>query len=181
MREKGMSESDALSQALADIGNGRGLAERILRAKGREGMMNTRTKTIWLPGLVILTGSMLWMMILQRASLKPSLPGPWLHSGLAFLWYFIWLISQPVFGAAAAYLSHRAGSERRTQLIASLFPAIVMLGVWVVLVACIVVTRYSHISHQWPLVFAGVLLWSVLPGFALLLGRSLYLKTQTVA
>jgi len=49
------------------------------------------------------------------------------------------------------------------------------------LVACIVVTRYSHVSHQWPLVFAGALFWSILPGLSLLLGRSLYLRTQNLA
>jgi hypothetical protein len=181
LREKGMSESDALSQALGGVGSWRGLAEKIHRAKVGEGIMNTRTKALWLPGLIGLTASMAWMMILQRASLRPSLPGPWLHSGLAFLWYFVWLISQPVFGAAAAYLSHRAGSERRTELIATLFPSIVMFGLWVVLVVFIVVTRYSHVSHQWPLVFAGVFLWSILPGFALLLGESLYTRTRKLA
>jgi len=62
-----------------------------------------------------------------------------------------------------------------------LFPAIVMFGVWVVLIASIVVTRYSHVSHQWPLVLAGTLFWSILPGPSLLLGRFLYLKTQNFA
>jgi hypothetical protein len=95
--------------------------------------------------------------------------------------YLVWLISQPLFGAAGAYLSRRAGAERRTELTASLFPAIVMFGMWVVLIACIVVTRYSHVSHQWPLVLAGTLFWSVLPGLLLLLGRSLYLRTQNFA
>ena len=143
--------------------------------------MNHRTKTLWLPGLIGLTASMVWLMILQRATLKPTMTGPWLHSGLAFMPYLVWLISQPLFGAAGAYLSRRAGGEPRTELTASLFPAIVMFGVWWVLVACIVVTRYSHVSHQWPLVFAGALFWSILPGLSLLLGRSLYLRTQNLA
>ncbi len=186
LRGKGMCESDAIGQALGDIGGWRGLAGKLHRAKGGEGTMNYqsmnhRTRTLWLPGLIGLTASMGWLMILQRATLKPSMPGPWLHSGLAYMWYLVWLISQPLFGAAGAYLSRRAGGERLTERIASLFPAIVMLGLWVILVAYIVVARYSHVSHQWPLVFAGALFWSILPGLSLLLGGFLYLKTQNLA
>ncbi len=143
--------------------------------------MNHRTKTLWLPGLVSLTASMVWLMILQRMTLKPGMPGPWLHSGLAFMPYLVWLFAQPLFGATAACLSHRAGGERRTELTASLFPSIVIFGVWLVLVAGIVVTRYSHVSHQWPLVLAGVLNWSIFPALLLLLGRFLYLRTQNFA
>jgi hypothetical protein len=140
--------------------------------------MNYLTRTLWLPGLIGLTASMVWLMILQRATLKPGLPGPWLHAGLAFTPYLVWQVSQPLFGAASAYLSRRGGADRRTELAATLFPAIVMFGVWVVLVACIVVTRYSHVAHQWLLVIAGTLNWSVFPGLSLLLGRFLYLKMQ---
>ena len=143
--------------------------------------MNHQTKTLWLPGLISLTASMIWLMILQRATLKPGMPGPWLHAGLAFTPYLVWLITQPLFGAATAYLSRRAGAERRTELTAILFPSIVMLGVWMVLLAYIVVFRYSHVEHQWPLVLAGVLNWSIFPGLSLLIGGFLYLKTQNVA
>jgi len=124
---------------------------------------------------------MVWLMILQRMTLKPGMPGPWLHAGLAFRPYLVWLITQPLFGASGAYLSRRAGGEHRTELAASLFPSIVILGVWLVLVASIVVTRYSHVSHQWPLVFAGAMNWSIFPGLSLLLGRFLYRKTQDFA
>jgi hypothetical protein len=178
---KGMCESDAISRALEEFHNWHVLAKRIHRAKDGVETMNHRTRALWMPGLVILTASMVWLWVLQRMTFGPSRPAPWLHAGLAFTPYLVWLLSQPLFGAAGAYLSRRAGAERRTELTASLFPAIVMFGVWVVLVACIVVTRYSHISHQWPLVFAGALFWSVLPGLSLLLGRFLYLRTQNFA
>ena len=186
LRAKGMCESAAVAQALGDISNWHGLAGKIRRAKTGEGTMNHQTsnhqtKTLWLPSLINLAASMIWMMILQRATLRPSMPGPWLHAGLAFAWYPVWLISQPLFGAAAAYLSLRAGAERRTELTASLFPAIVMFGLWLALITYIVLERYSHVSHQWPLVLAGIFFWSILPGLALLLGRFLYLKTQNVA
>ncbi|MFZ1919073.1 MAG: permease prefix domain 1-containing protein [Terriglobales bacterium] len=181
LRATGMPESDAMGHALGHIGNWSELATRIRRAKDGEAIMNTRTKTLWLPGLIALTASMVWLMILQRVSFKPTLPGPWLHSGLAFAWYPLWLVPQPLFGAAGAYLSRRAGAERRTELTASVFPAIVMLGLWLVLLTYIVIERYSHVAHQWPLVFAGVFFWSILPGASLLLGRFLYVKTLNLA
>jgi len=141
----------------------------------------TRTQTLWLPGLVGLTASMLWLMILQGMTLKPGMPGPWMHAGLAFKPYLVWLVAQPLFGAAGAYLSRRAGARRPTELAASLFPSIVMFGVCLVFIAGIVVTRYSHVSHQWPLVLAIVLNWSAFPAPLLLLGRFLYLRTQNFA
>ena len=140
--------------------------------------MNRRTKTLWLPGLIGLTTSMVWLLILQRATLKPGLPGPWLHAGLAWMPYFIWMITQPLIGASVAYMSRHAEADHRTELIAILFPSIVMLGVWLVLITYVVIFRYSHISHQWPLALAGVLNWSIVPGLFLLLGRFVYLKTR---
>ena len=141
----------------------------------------TRTQTLWLPGLVGLTASMVWLMVLQRMTLKPGMPGPWLHAGLAFKPSLVWLIAQPLIGASGAYLSHRAGGKRLTEVAASLFPSIVMFGVWLVFVAGIVATRYSHVSHQWPLVLAVALNWSIFPALLLLLGRFLYLRTRTFA
>src|SRR5208282_6446724 len=64
LRGKGMCESDAIGQALGNVGNWRGLAGRIRRAKGKEETMNSRTRTLWLPGLFGLTASMVWLMIL---------------------------------------------------------------------------------------------------------------------
>jgi hypothetical protein len=138
--------------------------------------VSDRTKTLLLPGLVGLTASMLWMMILQGATLRPGHPGPWLHSGLAFTPYLVWLAVQPLFGGASAYLSRRAGGGRQAALMASLFPSVVIFAVWVVLLIFIVVTRYSHVSRQWALVLASVVNWAVFPGLLLLLGGFLYAK-----
>jgi hypothetical protein len=178
---KGMREPDAIDHTVGEIDNWRLLATRIRRARRGEETMNHRTRALWLPGLIILTASMGWLWILQRMTFGPRMPAPWLHASLAFMPYLVWLISQPLFGAAGAYLARRAGAERRTELTASLFPAIVMLGLWVTLIACITVTRYSHVSHQWPLVFAGALFWSVLPGLAMLLGRFVYIRMRNYA
>jgi hypothetical protein len=130
-------------------------------------MMNNRTKTLWLPALVSLTGSMAWRLILQR-SFPPS-QTLLNHAGLPLTYQLLWLAALPLFGALSAYLSRRAGGNRWTGLTAALSPAIVMIPLWIALA-----TRMSHPSpSQWFGLFCGVLNWIVSPGVALLLGASL--------
>jgi len=137
--------------------------------------MNKRTGTLWVPGLISLTGSMAWRLILQRTF------GPTQkllnHAGLPLRHQLLWLAALPLFGAASAYLSRRAGGGRSSATIAALFPSIVMIPLWLVLA-----TRMSHPSpSQWFGLFSGVLNWIVLPGIALLLGALPFFKAQTLA
>jgi hypothetical protein len=175
LRAKGVSESDAIVQAVGDVANWRKLANRLGRLKDEEQKMTDRTKTLWLPCLVSLTGSMGWLAILQHLSLRPHVP--WLHSGLPVMPYLVWLVTQPLFGAIGTYLSRRAGGERIAEFTASLFPSIVMLGLWCfVLVMSILVEKNKHVLQQWPLVFVGAVVWAVLPALSLLTGRFLFLR-----
>ena len=137
-------------------------------------MMNNRTKTLWLPALASLTGSMVWRLILQRSF--PQSQTPLLnHAGLPLAYQFLWLAALPLLGAASAHLSRRAGGDRSTGVTAALFPAIVMIPLWMALA-----TRMSHPSpRQWFGLFCGVLNWIVLPGFALSLGAWSLLSAQS--
>lgn len=178
--EAGLSEPEAIKQALGHRANWHGLAKRIHRAKSKEEAMNHRTKTLWLPGLVSLTASMTWLMLLQRFGPQPRMP--WLHAALPLMPYLVWLLTQPLFGAMAAYMSRRAGGERLTELTASLFPSIVMLGLWCLVVAIsVLVEKNPHVLPQWPLVLFGAFNWAILPGLLLLLGRLLFLRTGSFA
>ena len=178
--EAGLCEPEAIKQALGQRANWHGLAKRIRRAKGKEEGLNHRTRTLWLPGLVGLTASMTWLLLLQRVGSQPRLP--WLHSALPLVPYLVWLLTQPLFGAIGAYMSRRAGGERLTELTASLFPAIVMLGLWCLVVAMsILVEKNPHVLPQWPLVLFGAFNWAILPGVLLLLGRYLFLRTGSFA
>ena len=178
--EAGLCEPEAIKQALGHRANWHGLAKRIRRAKSKEEGLNHRTKTLWLPGLVSLTASMTWLMLLQRFGPQPRLP--WLHAALPLMPYLVWLLTQPLFGAMAAYMSRRAGGERLTELTASLFPSIVMLGLWCLVVAIsVLVEKNPHVLPQWPLVLFGAFNWAILPGLLLLLGRLLFLRTGSFA
>ena len=135
--------------------------------------MNNRTRTLWLPALASLAGSMLWRLILQR-SFPPSQP-LLNHAGLPLNYQLLWLALLPLFGAASAYLSRRAGGERSIALTAALSPSIVMIPLWIALA-----TRMSHPSpRQWFGLFCGVLNWIVVPGIALSLGAWSLLSAQS--
>jgi hypothetical protein len=136
-------------------------------------MMNNRTKTLWLPALASLTGSMAWRLILQRSF--PQSQTLLNHAGLPLTYQLLWLAALPLFGAASAHLSRRAGGDRSTGLTAALFPSIVMIPLWIALA-----TRMSHPSpRQWFGLFCGVLNWIVVPGIALSLGAWSLLSAQS--
>jgi len=97
------------------------------------------------------------------------------HAGLPLTYQFLWLAALPLFGAASAHLSRRAGGDRSTGLTAALFPAMVMIPLWMALA-----TRMSHPSpRQWFGLFCGVLNWIVVPGIALSLGAWSLLSAQS--
>jgi len=138
--------------------------ELVKPAKGEGEQMSNRTGTLWLPGLVSLTGYLASMFILQRA--VPPLQKPLNHAAFPLGYQLLWLAALPLFGAASAYLSRRAGGSRSIGLIAALFPSIVMVPLWMGLA-----TRMNHPSpRQWFGLFCGVMNWIVLPAMALLLG-----------
>ncbi len=144
---------------------------RLEQAQCKE-MTNNRTRTLWLPAFVSLTGSMLWRFMLQR-SFPPSQP-LLNHAGLPVAYQLLWLTGLPLVGATSVYLSRRAGGDKLTGLIAALSPSIVMVPLWLALA-----TRMSHPSlRQWFGLLCGVLNWIVTPGIALSLGAWPLLRTH---
>jgi hypothetical protein len=136
--------------------------------------MNYRTRTLWVPSLVSLAGSATAMLMLQRSVSSPQTGMRLSHAGLPLIYQLMWLATLPLFGAAAAFLSRRAGGDRRTAFIVALFPSIVMIPLWTILA-----TRMSHPStSQWFGLFWGVVNWIVLPGLALSLGASPFLRVH---
>jgi hypothetical protein len=136
-------------------------------------MMNNRTKTLWVPALASLTGSMIWRLMLQQSF--PRSQALLNHAGLPLAYQVLWLAGLPLFGAASAQLSRRAGGDRSTGLTAALFPSMVMIPLWTALAI-----KMSHPSDaQWFGLFCGVLNWIVLPGIALSLGAWSVLSSQS--
>src|ERR1700693_5896582 len=69
-RAHGLSESEAVTRAIHEVTDWRGLAQNIQRAKQEESM-NPRTKQLWLPGLVNLTIAMVLLMLEIRTGVQP--------------------------------------------------------------------------------------------------------------
>jgi len=172
-RAQGFGETEAVKRALDEVADWHGLAQKIRRAKQEENM-NNRTKGIWVPGLASLTAAMAFLMILQLAGLQPIFI--WLPSGPPLELYTPWLVAQPLFGAVGAYLSRRAGGDRRACLAAGLFPSMVMTVLF-----CVGFAVSLIVARQLPPItllaaFGQVSFWIILPGLALLVGALPFLK-----
>ncbi|HXZ41442.1 MAG TPA: hypothetical protein VEG68_11940 [Terriglobales bacterium] len=172
---RGVSEAVAVEVALQEAEDWCVLAQNICRAKSREGLMNHRAKTLWLPGLASLAAANFFMLALTSISLEPQFLTR-LDSGLGRSFYWGWLVAQFAFGALGACLSRRAGGNRIARIVAAGFPAIVTFLLCVVV---LVSARFEHNSllFRHPLVFArGILTWVIAPGIALLLGAAPFLN-----
>ena len=171
--EKGMSESEARKNATNEVVQWRPLARNIRRAKLKEGIMNPRTKQLWLPSLVSLTTAMLSLMFLTLLAVQPRLL--YAHRAVTML-YLPWLAALPLCGAAGACLSRRAGGNRLTCLAASLFPAATLLACF----AFILLDSLFGTGHAATLSAFLVFAWSwvFIPGTALLLGALPFLRPR---
>jgi hypothetical protein len=167
-RIHGMPESMAFQLCLRQVAGGQRIARSIERTK--EGLMNYRTKALWLPGLVTLGAVSILLAILQRvSSFQPKIF--WVQ-GEALGVDLRWLMLLPICGATGAYLSRRAGAKRLTCLVAGIFPAIIMFGSFCLFFPVGLVQRNSFINHHLLYLGLSMLDWTVLPGLALFVGAA---------
>jgi len=162
---KGLSEPEASEKVMGELARWRGLAKDIRRAKLKEGIMNARTKRLWLPGLVSLATSMVFLMVPIQISMQPRYLG---RSPLQMV-LLPWLALLPLCGAGGTSLSRRGGGYRWTRLAAGLFPTIVLF-----VLGSILVITHLMVPAQ-PRLWYGslvVTLGIVLPTTSLLVGRT---------
>lgn len=132
--------------------------------------LNTRTRTFWLPALLSLTTAMVFLTISTLGALDPqSVARGW----STYVAYIPWLFTLPICGAAGAYLSRRAGGERRACLAAALFPVIAMTTLvgFLTLIGQFVFARPKLLNFS-----TVMLLGVILPGVALLSGAVPFVK-----
>ena len=186
--EQGKCESEAFRLALDETTDWQELAESIVSARREEGVMNSRTKTLWLPGLVTFATSSILLMILERVIMSqpallvtleraiPFRPTFWWRDQVLAI-FLCWWILLPLCGAAGACLSRRAGGTRLACVAASLFPAVVVLCIFCfVLPVSLVVEKNTFVARH-PLYFVLAMVnWTLVPGVALILGALPFLR-----
>jgi len=168
----GLCETEAIQLALREVGDWHALQAGIARARTEEDFMNHRTKSLWLPALTTFLGASLALMLCQFLGMPPHLL--WIHSiGMTFYWP--WLASLPIFGAAGAHLSQRAKGAIPARLAAGLFPALIMLIVMLlILPICLAIDGVQFL--QVASFGLGLINWVALPAFALAIGTVPFLK-----
>jgi hypothetical protein len=174
LRAQGLAEPEALNLAMQEVGNWNVLAENIRHSK--EQPMNQRTRNFWLPALANFDVASLFLLVLTQISLQPKFLVR-LNSSLGIFFYVGWLLAQVLFGAFGAFLSRRGGGTTSTRVIAGIFPAIVMFGIWALVIPVSAFAEHNQFVLQHPFYYAlGIVPWVVLPGSALLLGSAPFLK-----
>jgi hypothetical protein len=174
-RARGASESQAIEIALSQATDWQELGREISDIKNEEAGMNERTKQLWLPGLVTLTASMVWLMMLLRVNWNVG--SSWFHESPPLMPYLMWLITQPVFGAAGAYLSRRNGGTLIARLAAGIFPSIALLGLLIFITFTGFFVERNPFLWKHPAFFALVVFpWAILPAISLLIGVVPFVK-----
>lgn len=173
---KGICKSEALERSLEEI-NWRQLSRRIQSAKRGGVYMNNRTKQFWLPAMVSLAiseGVLLIISLTVANNIRISMMGPKVT-------YIPWLVSLPIAGAVAAYLSRQAGSQWKTLLAASLFPAAMGLSFVLVGIAITLTTGVRIFAQpQWLYASRALGVGVLVPAAALLLGAAPFVGRRVV-
>jgi hypothetical protein len=117
-------EPEAERRSLDELSDWAELRRRIQSAKRGEGIMNDRTKQLWLPGLAGFSAAMGCELALGGGALSG---GPLFDSHTKQIVYACWLLAQLLCGALGAFLSGRAGGTRAARLGAALFTSGILL------------------------------------------------------
>jgi hypothetical protein len=170
-RTVGMSDDSAIQLALKQVGDWRALARNIRRAKSQEVLMNSRTKSLWLPALMTLLGASTSLALFEYLGVRPHLV--WVGN-VALTFYWAWLATLPIFGAMGAYLSRRAQSSAWARLAAGVAPALVMLIVMGLILPWGLAIEGIHFFRLVSFGF-GLTNWVLIPAIALLAGVAPFL------
>jgi hypothetical protein len=179
-RSLGLTEAEAISRALNEVDNWGQLSRDISRTKKPEGQMNSRTKSLWLPGLTTLTAAMGALAIIMNHHVNRFYFEPriyWYGSMAVVQIYLPWLAILPIIGGIGAYLSRLANGNLRTRLAAASFPALVPFALFCPGIIVAAVTEQHGNWHVLPVAFSAMVFnWVLVPGASLTIGALPFLR-----
>jgi hypothetical protein len=154
-------------------------------------LLNRRTRCFWLPGFVSLTAASVLLFdfdflydpspFFRQIRLHPQDLLRW-NSAPPRSFYFVWWIAQVAWGAIGAFFSSRAGGTRSVRFVAGAFPAMVIMGTYLVLVP--ITARISGEAFTAPLAAylgSALLVWGAAPAIAVLAGALQILSESNIA
>jgi len=138
--------------------------------------MQKRVHQLWIPGLLTMALSTVFLMTLQKYGFQGRTVS-WRGSNIHL--YLPWLLSLPFLGALSAYISLRAGGSRGTVLLASIFPALAFTAAFLLMFPIgvlieLVIGRHSDFSIVAAVLLRDGIGWILVPGAALLAGGLLF-------
>jgi hypothetical protein len=184
LRRRGFSEEDAAKSCLSEVNDWPDLRRKIQSARRKEDIMSNRITQFWFPGIMTFVLSEVYLALMQQFGSKTWIL-VWGQPPIAMS-YIPWLLSLPLIGGIAAYLSHRAGGSRRAVLSSIVFPVPPFLAMFLLLqfpfyfsfqeiagvdIPVSLVIDWHGVHHITALAFLIALLgWVLVPGAALLAG-----------
>jgi hypothetical protein len=181
-RSLGISEGEAISRALNEVDNWRQLSRNISRNRKAERQMNSRTKSLWLPGLTTLTAAMGALAIIMGRDVHRFYFEPriyWYGSIAVVQIYLPWLAILPIIGGIGAYLSRLANGTLKTRLVAAAFPALVPFALFCPGVVLAALTEHHANWQVLPAAFSVMVFnWVLVPGAVLTLGALPFLRNS---
>jgi hypothetical protein len=184
LRRRGFSEKDAAKRCLSEVNDWPDLRRKIQSARRKEDIITNRITQFWLPGVGAFVLSEVFLGLMQQSGTRP-----WIvlrgQPPIAMS-YIPWLLSLPLIGGIAAYLSHRTGGSRRAVFFSIVFPFPLFLAMFLLLqfpfhfsfhqIAGVdfpvsLIIDWHAVHHTTALAFLSALLgWVLVPGAALLIG-----------
>lgn len=169
---QGVPQLEAVERTLMQVADWQDLQRKILIARRSKHPMRKRVLQLWIPGLLTMMLSTIFLIVLRKLGFQPRLIG----SGPdGILFYAPWLAFLPFFGALGAYLSARRGALLRTTLLASVFPALALTATFLLMFPIdFIVERAIGRPVDFAIVATELLRdgvdWILVPGIALLAG-----------
>jgi hypothetical protein len=168
LRSEGCSEERAILLTKAQVQDWSEFRRQITAAR-REARMNDRIRQIWFPATIVFFAAYAVLAILEYIGVR------WVYAGSAeprgVTFYGPWLLTLPIVGFAAAFLSRRAGGRGRRVYFAVVFPALLICAVLLLGLTALTISQ-SSAAYSVTFTSVGRLLagWVLLPSLILCLG-----------